>query len=552
MTVLSALLKRSSLTFAVATVAASISATSIAFAGYEAPNNPAHAAPTNYYNAATATDSANLRLQLRNIISSGFVARSYGDTRNSMQVTDRDPNNPNNIILMYNRASVSKIWDSGATYNREHVWPDSKLGINTSNGTVGSASDLFEIRPANPSINSSRSNLAFGGVNSTGSYGHASPYYFPGDADKGDAARTIFYMATRYHQPGQPLSSSNLQIVNGSGGTYQMGDLQSLLKFHYTDGVDNFERQRNHLIYSQADNPSYYQGNRNPYIDHPEYVWAVFGGGNNNSQLSVNSPNASGASARNVVLPKVIVGAGLSNSTVTINKAGANPTTYDLTTSGNAVTSAAGVGQAFDYNAQSRNITVGLNSSTATPGLKSGVITLNNTDLTTGGAGLGSADGNDTINISASVLAHSEASFSSVLDQNSLLVDFGAVQQGTLADESFSIFNLESFADYTASLNLNSISSSGNTTSFLTDLGTFTNLAAGSALTFTSTFNTSTLGIFSATYLLNVFDENLPGATAGSQLSLVFRGEVIAVPEPIGLSLLGIGGVIFLRRRRAM
>ena len=68
-------------------------------------------------------------------------------------------------------------------------------------------------------------------------------------------------------------------------------DLASLLRWNYTDGVDNFERRRNQYVYSSTDNPNYYQGNRNPFVDHPEYVWTIFGGGNNNSQLSVATPN---------------------------------------------------------------------------------------------------------------------------------------------------------------------------------------------------------------------------------------------------------------------
>src|SRR5262249_51385489 len=69
-----------------------------------------------------------------------------------------------------------------------------------------------------------------------------------------------------------------------------------------------------------------------------------------------------------------------------------------------APTNTFGVGQAFAYDLQSRVITVGLSDSTATTGLKSGTITLDNTDLTSAAAGQGSADGNDVINVKAQVL----------------------------------------------------------------------------------------------------------------------------------------------------
>src|SRR4051812_23628619 len=164
--------------------------------------------PASYYNSATGT-GATLKSQLYTITSTGFVSRSYGDARFAFETIDKDPNNSNNILLDYNRASVDGTWDLGATFNREHVWPKSLLNLTSSqvsNTYKGVASDLFELRPANPNINSSRGNTGYGTVDVTAphSYGHvtkdAVDYWYPGDADRGDSARTIFYMATRYGQ----------------------------------------------------------------------------------------------------------------------------------------------------------------------------------------------------------------------------------------------------------------------------------------------------------------------------------------------------------------
>jgi hypothetical protein len=55
-------------------------------------------------------------------MSSGFIGRSYGDFRYSSAVIDADPNHAGNILLLYNRASVSAAWDGGVTWNREHQW----------------------------------------------------------------------------------------------------------------------------------------------------------------------------------------------------------------------------------------------------------------------------------------------------------------------------------------------------------------------------------------------------------------------------------------------
>jgi len=383
-------------------------------AAYEPPN-PAYN-PGNYYNGINAS-SPTLRMDLHNLVSglTGFPVhvRAYGDARYALQITDQDPNNPNNILLVYNRASVAKIWDSGATWNREHVMCQSWLGISVDNNYTGPGSDLFELRPCSPSVNSSRGNTAYGYSYSTGSpFGHVGgsggPWY-PGDADAGDIARTLFYMATRYYTGGSTANINNILLVNGTGtplsGSCTAGDLTALLRWHYADGVDNFERRRNQCIFGAALNPLYYQGNRNPYIDHPEYVWKVFGGGNNNSQLYVNaSPNADGSSSVDVSLGRIMVGGTLGTSNVTLTKAYANPTTYDIGLSGDATCLQYGAGQCIDYNAQTRALTVGLSSSTATPGLKSGTIGIKNTDLTSFGPGRGSADGDDTINVTAAVL----------------------------------------------------------------------------------------------------------------------------------------------------
>jgi endonuclease I len=285
----------------------------IVFADYEPPN-PAYAPPTPYYNGATGTGTT-LKNNLKIIITAGFTGVSYGDARYAFAYLDQDPNNLNNILLVYNRASVPGAWDGGTTYNREHVFCCSWLGIDTpSNSYVGVGSDLFELRPCNPGVNSSRSNDPFGSDSSAGGYGHNGVYWYPGDADAGTIARTMFYMATRWSDLGLTLGE-----VTGTPayGSKVGGDLSSLLRWHYKHGVDNFERRRNDLIYDN------YQHNRNPYVDHPEYVWAVFGGGNNNSRIYVGATNpADGASTLDVSLGRVLKNGTIGNTSVTMNKAG--------------------------------------------------------------------------------------------------------------------------------------------------------------------------------------------------------------------------------------
>ena len=434
--------------------------------------------------------------------------RTYGDSRYDMATQDsngtaktsivQDPNNPNNIILIYNDLSRSGVWAAGVTgtWNREHLWPKKWLGVTSAqvdNDYKGPASDSFELRPSDPNVNSSRNDDYYGLYPYTGTFGANGVYWFPGTTDAGEVARSMFYMATRYFNPSNPTRGTdiqNLQLVNGpTQTTFNMGDLNSFLHWNYEYGVDNFERRENQYIYgssgdltNHALNPNYYQGNRNPFIDHPEYVWAIFGtdtngSGNivNNSQIYVGSsaPASDGSSTVNVDLGRVMTGGSFGTSDVAFHKTGADPTTFDLTASGNASTIAGtnkltvGVGQGIDYNAQNRTITVGLNASTSTTGLKTGAVTINNSDLTTAAVGQGSQDSNDTINITGSVLSQrlvtpSQSSFT-----------FGSVIVGAAISGSF---NLTTTGDDnnrtrvnvagTSSIDSNSMQITGTTTLF--------------------------------------------------------------------------------------
>lgn len=202
-----------------------------------------------YYEAADGLIGQPLMLALRNIINTGFTARSYGDASYALDDSDEDPVNPNNVILVYTGISVSGAWDGGATWNKEHVWPQSLLGVSVDNSYVGVGSDLQNLKPAEPSINSSRGNKYYANETTLASFE-------PRDEVKGDIARILFYMTVMY---------SNLTLVDGTPYTYQMALLSVLLAWNDLDPVDDFERNRNEYIYT-------YQHNRNPFIDYPEFV----------------------------------------------------------------------------------------------------------------------------------------------------------------------------------------------------------------------------------------------------------------------------------------
>jgi len=195
-----------------------------------------------YYESAIGLTGDDLFYELNNIINQNVGSMSYDYAKTILEESDRDPNNPNNVILVYTRESVKGQWDY-PNWNREHVWPQSKL--------MGAAKgDAHNLKPSDVQENSRRGNLPFGYA--------SSGVYEPHDDAKGDIARIVFYMATM-----------NTQLtINAS----TIGDLDILLDWHQMDPVDDFERNRNNVIHS-------YQGNRNPYIDYPQFVNEIWGDG---------------------------------------------------------------------------------------------------------------------------------------------------------------------------------------------------------------------------------------------------------------------------------
>ena len=227
--------------------------------------------PPGYYNSANGLSGNALKNALHNIIDD-HEEYSYDDLRDFILAeTDEDPSNSNNIILLYTGRSQNKNTFGGGIddWNREHVWAKS-------HGDFGNlppcGTDAHHIRPTDASVNSSRGNKDFadGGQQhneATGCY-YTEYTWEPRDAVKGDVARMIFYMAVRYEGgSGEP----DLEVVDqvNTSPNPEHGKLSALLQWNMDDPPDAFEINRNNVIYG-------YQNNRNPFVDHPEYVNAVW------------------------------------------------------------------------------------------------------------------------------------------------------------------------------------------------------------------------------------------------------------------------------------
>tara|TARA_B100001564_G_C20628495_1_gene665881 strand:+ start:412 stop:798 length:387 start_codon:yes stop_codon:yes gene_type:complete len=96
----------------------------------------------------------------------------------------------------------------------------------------------------------------------------------PRDEIKGDVARMLFYMAVRYEGEGSDGTADLelLDIEETKPGMPNIGRLCTLYSWHFNDEVDKSEKNRNEKIYTK------WQGNRNPFIDHPEWVQLIWGG----------------------------------------------------------------------------------------------------------------------------------------------------------------------------------------------------------------------------------------------------------------------------------
>ena len=224
-----------------------------------------------YYDPTQNKWGADLKASLHNIIK-GHTEYSYGDLWDILSDTDEDPNNPNNVILIYTGWSYPKSNHGGNPdqWNREHVWAKSHgdFGTNPPAGT-----DVHHIRPCDVSVNSKRGNLDFdnGGteyVDPDGDTGchYDSDSWEPRDEDKGDVARMMYYMVVRY----EGEEGYDLELVDytpsTTGNDPVFGKQSTLYQWHWMDSVDNWERRRNDRIYNN------WQHNRNPFIDHPEFA----------------------------------------------------------------------------------------------------------------------------------------------------------------------------------------------------------------------------------------------------------------------------------------
>jgi endonuclease I len=239
--------------------------------------------PPGYYDAATGLSGDTLRKVLHAIIREHQV-QTYSSIWSHFQKTDKSPTGivwdiysdmPGGTPAYTYHFVVNQCGNyskEGDCYNREHSVPASWF-----NNADTVYTDLFHIYPTDGFVNGKRGNYPYGEIanatwtSSNGSKlgnmifpGYSGLVFEPIDEYKGDLARTYFYMAVRYMNK---LPSWNSAMFAGDSLTLWTQNL--LLKWHYQDSVSLKELNRNDSIYQ-------IQGNRNPFIDHPEWVAAIW------------------------------------------------------------------------------------------------------------------------------------------------------------------------------------------------------------------------------------------------------------------------------------
>jgi endonuclease I len=266
-----------------------------------------------YYAHVNTSSASQLRCSLHETIKNHTAYPYSGGTTNTwsiLEIADEDPNAANRILDVYRNRSYLKGSEragsgTGLTYNREHTWPNS-LGFGSTTGDKGLPyspyTDTHMLYLSDTTWNADRGNKPYANctlasgcgeriTEANNGFGGGSGVY-PGNSNwvkgpdgnagsfevwghrKGDVARAVLYMAIRYEggvdqngqsEPDLELTDDRSKIVITSASPAYMGLMSTLLAWHQADPPDAGERERNEVIYS-------FQGNRNPFIDHPEWA----------------------------------------------------------------------------------------------------------------------------------------------------------------------------------------------------------------------------------------------------------------------------------------
>ena len=257
-----------------------------------------------YYAGINTSSAAALRTSLHALIQKSTkipYTASTTDTWNALDFVDEDPLDSSRILDIYRNITYPKAGGGNNYYNREHTWPNS-YGFSVDGPSNFAYTDLHMLMASDISYNSARSNKPYGNCTASCTEYPTTAHngrgggsgVFPGNSNwtnnsiwqtwkgmKGNVARAVLYMDIRYEggtnadtgyaEPDLRLTDNASLIVNtnGNASVAYMGLLSVLLQWSQEDPVDDYERIRNDAVQT-------YQGNRNPFVDHPEWIACIY------------------------------------------------------------------------------------------------------------------------------------------------------------------------------------------------------------------------------------------------------------------------------------
>lgn len=229
----------------------------------------------NYYDGLnTDLRGDNFRDKLASLITSTHKKETtYDGLKSIYDDSDVDLDGKSGMKLFYTGTVVKSYSAYGA--NREHVWP--KNGGKAFPASSKCGSDAHHLRPCDQQLNSTRGSYSFGEVAQTAgnivkqdgstTYDNlcykSGSFFYPGVGYRGATARILMYVQTRWG------NDYNLTFVDGSGSNKTIGDFDTLYKWHLEEPPTREEIYRNNCVAA-------IQGNRNPFIDHPEYAYYIY------------------------------------------------------------------------------------------------------------------------------------------------------------------------------------------------------------------------------------------------------------------------------------
>lgn len=237
-----------------------------------------------YYSSISDSDTGTSLLSKLQSLNSSKRKKTIGysgigtDTGGAVIYTDYDLNSTakdSNGQTYGTRVASFYTKTSATSWNREHMWPNSHGGNNVE-------ADILHTRPTISSENSSRGNSFYveGKNNSSSGWDPYTAGYE--EWVRGECARVILYCVVAY--PSFTLSDADSHSTSNSNKDNMMGNMNTLIKWHFNYQPNVYEKNRN-------DGAEYLQGNRNPFVDHPEYVAKIWSNFNStvSNLCSINS-----------------------------------------------------------------------------------------------------------------------------------------------------------------------------------------------------------------------------------------------------------------------